>query len=68
VITALEMASRTPRPDAKPAAHSDRGCQYGSHEDFLNTHFKVWNILGKPVALDAQFAQSQIAASVGLSY
>lgn len=30
-LAALEMASRTLRPDAKPVAHSDRGCQYNSH-------------------------------------
>ena len=31
-LAALEMAGRTLRPDARPVAHSDRGCQYGSHE------------------------------------
>lgn len=31
-LAALAMAGRTIRPDAKPVAHSDRGCQYGSHE------------------------------------
>ena len=31
-VAALEMAGRTLRPDARPVAHSDRGCQYGSHE------------------------------------
>ena len=31
-LAALEMASSTLRPDARPVAHSDRGCQYGSHE------------------------------------
>ncbi len=30
-LAALAMASRTLRPDAKPVAHSDRGCQYNSH-------------------------------------
>lgn len=30
-LAALEMASRTLGPDAKPVAHSDRGCQYNSH-------------------------------------
>ena len=30
-LAALSMASRTLRPDAKPVAHSDRGCQYNSH-------------------------------------
>lgn len=30
-LAALEMAGRTLRPDAKPVAHSDRGCQYSSH-------------------------------------
>lgn len=31
-LAALAMAGRTLRPDARPVAHSDRGCQYGSHE------------------------------------
>lgn len=31
-LAALKMASRTLRPEAKPVAHSDRGCQYSSHE------------------------------------
>lgn len=31
-VAALEMAGMTLRPDARPVAHSDRGCQYGSHE------------------------------------
>lgn len=30
-LAALAMASRTLSPDAKPVAHSDRGCQYNSH-------------------------------------
>lgn len=30
-LKALEMASRTLRPEAKPVVHSDRGCQYASH-------------------------------------
>ena len=29
-LAALAMASRTLRPDARPVAHSDRGCQYNS--------------------------------------
>ena len=30
-LAALAMASRALGPDAKPVAHSDRGCQYNSH-------------------------------------
>ena len=30
-LQALEIASRTLRPEAKPVVHSDRGCQYASH-------------------------------------
>ena len=30
-LAALEMAAKTLGPDAKPVAHSDRGCQYNSH-------------------------------------
>ena len=34
------MAMRTLPPDARPVAHSDRGCQYGSHlyRDELEAH------------------------------
>lgn len=31
-LAALAMAGRTLDPQARPVAHSDRGCQYGSHE------------------------------------
>ena len=39
-LEALRMAMRTLPPDAKPVAHSDRGCQYGSHlyRDELEAH------------------------------
>ena len=30
-LAASAMAGRTLRPDARPVAHSDRGCQYSSH-------------------------------------
>ena len=30
-LEALQMAMRTLPEDASPVAHSDRGCQYGSH-------------------------------------
>lgn len=31
-LAALAMASRAINPEAKPVSHSDRGCQYSSHE------------------------------------
>ena len=39
-LEALRMAMRTLPPDARPVAHSDRGCQYGSHlyRDELEAH------------------------------